>query len=344
MATILFIVPRFHTNLVCAVRALVRAGHRVELAVERIGRNEDHSDATPIPIRGLPARAELEALATRIRPDLVFLRGRPDFIALANAAMRSGRRREVAIYRYDQRPMTRLTSRGRRIRNWLAGRPALRITPVPGLDATGRRDPMAVYLPFPVEQPGRAVEQDGPVRVLCVGKLAQPRKNQHLVVEAMERIAAPGARLTLAGSTSTEINGVDIAHGAALRDRARAADWIDLCEDVPFDRMAALYAQHHVTILPSSNEPHGAAPLEAMAFGSVPVVSIQAGSAGLVEHGVTGLRVDPARDGEIAAALGSLIGDEDLRRRLSKGARDFALTELSPERYVARVEALLPRP
>lgn len=92
----------------------------------------------------------------------------------------------------------------------------------------------------------------------------------------------------------------------------------------------------------SPDVPRRGSPIEAMAHGRVPVVSVHVRSAGLIEDGVTGLRIDPARDGDITAALGPLIDDAGLRERLSGVARHFARPELPPAHSVARVEALLP--
>jgi hypothetical protein len=45
--TILFVVPRFHTNLFFATRALVRAGYKVHVFARKSATLEDYSVVTP---------------------------------------------------------------------------------------------------------------------------------------------------------------------------------------------------------------------------------------------------------------------------------------------------------
>ena len=346
MATFLFVVPRFHTNLFFATRALIATGHRVEVAAARIAGTEDHSHLVPIEIGRTPDAATLKALMGKITPDLVLVRG-PDRLSsdVARAARGSG----STVLRYDQRPYTRRTSLGRRLKNALAGRPAKRVTPIPGLASDAPPDPMAHYVPFPVEaspvEPRARDHDDGPVRILCVGKLWQRRKNQPLVIDALRRLDAPDRRiaLTLVGSSARTISGADEAHYDMLADAARTSDWIDLRVDVPFDEMAGLYARHDICVLPSVDEPLGSAPIEAMAYGTIPVISTGAGSAGYIDDGRTGFRVNVTEAGALERVFRRLVDDPASRAALSQAARRFAETELSPARYVARMEALLPR-
>ncbi|WP_281823812.1 glycosyltransferase family 4 protein [Jannaschia rubra] len=348
MATILFVVPRFHTNLFFATRALLEADHRVEVAVADVADGEDHTYVRPLCVGPEPDAGSLRALVDRVRPDLVIVRGSPALIRQASvAARRHGR--EVAVFRYDQRPATRVTSLGRRLRNALGGIPARRITPVPGLQAEAPRDPMAVCIPLPVaalphDLPARP--SDGPVRVLCVGKLAQRRKNQHLLIAALRSLASASRRLelTLVGSSTRQASGADESFYDAHLAAVRAEPWIELLSDRPFAEMTALYAAHDICVLPSVGEPLGSSPIEGMAYGTIPVVSVEAGSAGFVDHERTGLRVDMSMDGALTEALASLLDDPALRKRLSDGARRFAEDGLSPARSVARTEALLPTP
>ncbi|MCK0167531.1 glycosyltransferase family 4 protein [Jannaschia sp. S6380] len=345
MATILFIVPRFHTNLWFATRALVEAGHDVEIAAATVADGEDHSFVAPTDIGTTPDAAVVAELMHRVSPELVIVRGDEDL--LQNVA-RAGRRIGARVLSYNLRPMTRVTPVMRRIKNLWQGRPRRRITPVPGLDARARRDPTAFHVPFPVAalpHTATARDADGGPRILCVGKIAQRRKNQHLLIDALRPLASAGRpfRLTLIGSSDRAINGLDDDHSEALRAAARDEPWIDLHQDIPFERMADLYAAHDICVLPSVGEPLGAAPLEGMPYGTIPVVSTQAGAAGLIVDGETGLRVDVTRDGDLQEAMRRLLDDGELRGKLCAGARRFAETELSPARYVARIEALLPK-
>ena len=212
--------------------------------------------------------------------------------------------------------------------------------------ATSPKDRAAHYLPWPVDVVSlpQTVYRDPaalPVRVLCVGKLAQTRKRQDALIKALVPLAGQ-VELTLSGATDRNISGADEAHFAALQDAAARYDWVTIRENVPFEDMPALFASHHICVLPSSNEPLGVAPLEAMAYGTIPVIAQDAGSAGYLTPGRDGVRVDMAVAGALHEALANLVARPDLRQTLSDGAKHTAQTELSPQRFLARIDALLP--
>jgi glycosyltransferase involved in cell wall biosynthesis len=98
-------------------------------------------------------------------------------------------------------------------------------------------------------------------------------------------------------------------------------------------KLAAVLARSAVFVLPSTMDTFGYAMLEAMAAG-VPVVAFRCHAAPeIVDDGVTGLLVDPASgDDALAAVLGRLLDDADLRSRMGAAGRARVL-----ERFDARV-------
>ena len=340
MISVLFVVPRFHPNLWFATKALVESGARVAVWVSDTAPEvEDHSIVAPRVFADPSDAAGLKAAFAGFAPDLVFLRNTSD---LKHAVARAARGTKAQLWSYDQHPLDRPRSFWKRLRLRLDGLPARRVTPVPGLTDTPP-DPQSRYLPWPVctglpEMPERP---DAPVTVLCVGKLAQPRKNQPLVIDALRQAGRAGrARLILAGATSHTISGADADHMAVLEAAARE-DWCEIHRDVAFRDMPALYARSHVCILPSTAEPLGTAPVEAMAWGCVPVISTSAGSAGYLVDGGDGLLLDLSQPDRIETALGALIDDPALRARLAAGARETAGDDLGPKRFLARIRDLL---
>ena len=61
----------------------------------------------------------------------------------------------------------------------------------------------------------------------------------------------------------------------------------------------------------------------------------------LVEHDVSGLLVDPGNAAELAAAIRGLLGDAELRERLAREARTFALGELSRDAFARGIVVAL---
>ncbi|MBY6003878.1 glycosyltransferase family 4 protein [Salipiger bermudensis] len=341
-ATILFVVPRFHTNLAFAVRALTDAGAKVAVWGSSSGGAEDHSYIEPQVFRDAGDIAALEAAWSELKPDIAFLR---NSAKLRFSAAKVGRRHGTALWSYDLHPYHRHEPFSRRFYLWRKGLPIRRVTATKGLGET-RPDRWARYLPWPVvgDPPPPMPERkgEGPVTVLCVAKLGQKRKMQHLVIDGMRAAGRAGAaRLILIGSERVLDTPEDRAHGELLRAEAEAEGWIEMRGLIPFAEMPGLYASSDICILPSFDEPLGFAPAESMAYGCVPVISTEAGSAGYIREGENGLLCDPNDPATVEAALVRLIEDADLRRRLGQGARETALGELGPQRFVQRMQALI---
>jgi glycosyltransferase involved in cell wall biosynthesis len=89
-----------------------------------------------------------------------------------------------------------------------------------------------------------------------------------------------------------------------------------------------------VFVMPSYYETFGISCLEAMAFG-LPVVATRAGGLPeVVEDGVTGLLVPPGDTHALAEAIGRLLRDPDLRRRLGEAGRERVLARFTAEHVV----------
>jgi glycosyltransferase involved in cell wall biosynthesis len=77
-----------------------------------------------------------------------------------------------------------------------------------------------------------------------------------------------------------------------------------------------------------------------MMRGTAVVASGLGGPAEVVLHGRTGLLVEPASAGSLAAALSNLLLDRDLCERLGAAGRALALEHYTEDRAVARFEKL----
>jgi glycosyltransferase involved in cell wall biosynthesis len=113
---------------------------------------------------------------------------------------------------------------------------------------------------------------------------------------------------------------------------ARAIERLDLApivrcvSDISDAELARNYAQAQVAVVPSLYEGFSLPAIEAMACG-VPLVATTGGALPEVvgTDGVTGLLVPPDDPGSLAAAIGRLLDDADLRRRLGAAGRERVL-------------------
>ena len=170
--------------------------------------------------------------------------------------------------------------------------------------------------------------------VLFLGRLGE-RKGSYDLLRAVARISAdfPDLRVLMGGDG--EIHKVrEEAESLGITDRVELLGWVRGSEK------AALLNRSSVYVLPSYNEGLPMSVLEAMAAG-LPIISTPIGGiAEAVTDGVEGCLVQPGDVDALALALGRLLSDADLRRRMGEAARLKVEATFSAERILPQVEAL----
>jgi glycosyltransferase involved in cell wall biosynthesis len=160
----------------------------------------------------------------------------------------------------------------------------------------------------------------GPVTLLSVGALV-PRKGYDVLLAALGRIRDLPWQLTIVGArdrspaTAAEIEATIAELGLAQR--------VILAGAVSDARLAALYATADVFVLASRFEGYGMAIAEAVAYGK-PVVATHAGAVPDTLPCGAGILVQPNDSAALAAALRSMIGNDEERRRFAAYARAAA--------------------
>src|SRR5690606_15467756 len=163
-----------------------------------------------------------------------------------------------------------------------------------------------------------------PVRLLCVATIT-PRKGHVDLVEALATVGRerPAARWRLRCIGSLDR---DPACVAQVRDRIAAValeDRVALAGERDEAAVDALYDEADVFVLASHHEGYGMVLAEAMAHG-LPVVSTTAGAIPGTVPPEAGLLVRPGDVPALADALGRIVAEPALRRRLAAGARAAA--------------------
>ena len=161
------------------------------------------------------------------------------------------------------------------------------------------------------------VADDGPVRLLCVGRLT-PAKGQVLLVRACARLRDAGApfHLTLVG------DGPDRARIESAIAEHRLGEHITLTGSLTQAGVRAELARAQVFVLPSFAEGIPVVLMEAMSSG-VPCVSTPVnGIPELIEHGRSGLLATPGDVDSLTAQLRRLIDEPALRAAIAPAARE----------------------
>jgi glycosyltransferase involved in cell wall biosynthesis len=86
-------------------------------------------------------------------------------------------------------------------------------------------------------------------------------------------------------------------------------------------------------------EPFGLVITEAMSAGAAVVAARLGAPIEIVEHGVTGLLVDPTDPTEFAQALGSLVSNKEWRMQLARAGQRVAREKYSPQSWAKQIAA-----
>ena len=184
---------------------------------------------------------------------------------------------------------------------------------------------------------GRAVPlarwQDGTRNLFFVGRF-EPRKGLLELLKAYRILRKTGCdcRLLVAGTGPL---GKEARRYVATR-RMKGVEFLGRVSDA---EKAQLFRTADVYISPATGgESFGIVLLEAMAAGTAIVASDIHGYKGVIRRGREGLLVPPREPKAIAAAIGRLLRDDELRAAMGEAGRERA-EEFSWERVTAKVDA-----
>jgi glycosyltransferase involved in cell wall biosynthesis len=173
---------------------------------------------------------------------------------------------------------------------------------------------------------------------VLVGTVAHlfPRKGYDVMLRALPVIAReiPGVQYLVIGTgePAYEQKLKSLAAALGVRDRVH---FVGFQEDVtPLLSALSLY------IHPARMEGFGIAVVEALAAGNAVVASRVGGLPEIVEHGRTGLLVNPDDSDELSAAVLSLLRDERRRKEMGERGAHAARERFDVKASVAAVERL----
>jgi len=146
----------------------------------------------------------------------------------------------------------------------------------------------------------------------------------------------PGARLLVVG------DGTDRARLESRVESLGLSRVIAFAGRVSDEELGRLYDGCRFLVMPSRDEGFGLVFLEAMRAGR-PCIGAQGAAAEIIEHGVTGLVVDPGRAGDLAASVLRLFSEADTCRRFGDAGRAHFLATFTDRCFQSRFERAIER-
>jgi glycosyltransferase involved in cell wall biosynthesis len=174
--------------------------------------------------------------------------------------------------------------------------------------------------------------------IFCAAAIS-PRKNTLGLVNAFARVHPkhPGAELRLAGPSP------DADYKASVEEAVRRhglEDSVHWLGSISAQAVREELSHASVFALTSLEEgaPMGIA--EAMAAGVPVIASNRCGMPYMVRHGDTGYLVNPEAPEDIAARLGELLSDAELRRSMGQSAKECAQERFHPDTVAEKTARL----
>lgn len=181
------------------------------------------------------------------------------------------------------------------------------------------------------EHPGRRRS------VLSVGKFI-PLKGQDVLVRAFARIAHgyPDVDLVLVGANGPALQPLrDLCAQEGVQDR------VQFFVDQPHAQMAGFFQQARVFCLPSRMEAFPIVLLEAGALALPVIASRVGGIPEIIDHGVSGLLVDPDDPAALALQLRALLDAPEAAEPMGRHLRQHVMSQLTWTRACESYRSLL---
>lgn len=182
-----------------------------------------------------------------------------------------------------------------------------------------------------------SVRAGGKFRIVSVSRLI-PRKGIGDLLRAVARLGNLDLELKIAGGGHAAQQLADLAVELGVQDR------VEFLGDQSRSEVQRLYASADLFVLPTHSDAFANVILEAMSAG-LPLIATDVGGAReAIEHGVNGLLVQPRTPDAIAAAISRLVGDPELRQRMSQAnrgkiRRQFAWPSVASQYYAVYEDA-----
>lgn len=190
-------------------------------------------------------------------------------------------------------------------------------------------------IPSGVPVTAQTSKQDGALRLAYVGRLVQEQKQILALVDALAQVIQvyPGIRASLIGE------GEQCSAVIQRVDALGLSGCVEIMGTLPNELIQDCLVEYDVLLLLSDYEGTPGAVMDGMAAGLVPVcLDIPGGVRELVIHEQTGLLVQD-RQASFIEAIGRLVGDTALRKRLSRNAKAHIKQHFSLEVAASRWEA-----
>lgn len=364
---LLFVAPRYHTNQVQLIKKLLEKQHEISFHVACIGPTEDHSLVKPVQFKQsklsvffesklkggvnrkyyFPAPYSYYKEFRQQKPDIIIIRDPYKLFSLMAAfyALLS----KTRIVFYTQEPLFRFRTWKTLLKQKMTIRffKAAWMTPIVRdneFDETEHLKHM-YYVPLPVNVTSEENfctlnSEEGP-KILMVGKYHQERKKHRLFIQALNNLKNKYRfTATIVGECATKEQQNNFNFLSQQAAKSGMGDQIEFKQNVPYKKMAELYASHHIFVLPAINEQYGVSVNEALGYGLPVICTDTCGAQFNIINGENGFVVKSDNLEDLTASLEKMISDYRQLTQMRQQSLQYARENLSADVFYSKFTKL----
>jgi len=366
---ILFVAPRFHTNQVQLIKKLLEKKHEVSFHVACIGPTEDHSLITPLQNKQSKLSVFIEKIfgkggANRryyfpqlvsywkgfkqLKPEIVVIRDPYKMFSLTAAFYALITKTKIIFYTQED------ICRSRSWRTLLKQKLTIRffkaawMTPVKSSHLPDNNSELKYmyHVPLPVivtpeAEHSNDIWGEGP-KILMIGKYHQERKKHLLFLQALNKLKNRYRfTATIAGECATEEQWLKFKMIRHEANTMKLAGQVQFKQNVPYNKIAELYASHHIFVLPAINEQYGVSVNEALGYGLPVICTDSCGAQFNITSGDNGFVIKSDSLDELTNALEMLISDYHKLNQMRDRSLQYARENLSADIFYSKFSQLI---
>jgi glycosyltransferase involved in cell wall biosynthesis len=170
-----------------------------------------------------------------------------------------------------------------------------------------------------------------------IGKYHQERKKHLLFIQALGNLKNKYRfTATIVGECATEHQQANFNFLEQEARKLKLGNQIEFKQNVPYHKMAELYASHHIFVLPAINEQYGVSVNEALGYGLPVICTDTCGAKFNISNGHNGFVVKSDSLDDLTAALEKTISDHKTLTQMRQDSLQYARENLSADVFYSK--------